>query len=255
MIDDLALVHRYDQRGSGRSRSLGPFEVSSFIEDLEALRAHWRHDRWVVGGHSWGANLALFYALAHPNRTLGVIYIAGTGIKWGWQEHARAYRLARLTEDELTELTEIENEIATGNMSRQARFLRLMWSTDFADRANASVLERQPLYEFPRNEAVFQAASKSYRAALHAGTRERRPSPRRPAARPPRRGGLRPHASPAGRGTGTARRMGGTTGRCTLAVARATPADGSTAPPVSDEMHLSALPRGQMKSKNESDSK
>jgi proline iminopeptidase len=153
MIEDLALVHRYDQRGSGRSRSSGPFEVSSFIDDLEALRAHWRHDRWVVGGHSWGANLALFYALAHPDRTLGVIYMAGTGIDWGWQEDARARRIARLTDDERTELTEIEREIATGDLSRQTQFLRLMWSTDFADRANARVLDGQPLYEFPRNES------------------------------------------------------------------------------------------------------
>jgi len=65
MVEDLALVHRYDQRGSGRSRSDGPFDVASFVADLEALRRHWRHDRWLVGGHSWGANLALFYALAH----------------------------------------------------------------------------------------------------------------------------------------------------------------------------------------------
>ena len=81
MVDDVALVHRYDQRGAGRSRSNGPFEVASLVADLDALRAHRRHDRWVVGGHSWGANLALFYALAHPDRTLGVVYHAGTGLR------------------------------------------------------------------------------------------------------------------------------------------------------------------------------
>ena len=71
MVEGLALVHCYDQRGSGRSRSSGPFDVASFVADLEALRRHWGHDRWLVGGHSWGANLALFYALRHPDRTLG----------------------------------------------------------------------------------------------------------------------------------------------------------------------------------------
>jgi molybdenum cofactor cytidylyltransferase len=79
MVDDLALVHRYDQRGSGRSRSSGPFDVEAFVADLEALRRRWGHERCLAGGHSWGANLALCYALAHPDRTLGVIYLAGSG--------------------------------------------------------------------------------------------------------------------------------------------------------------------------------
>ena len=73
MVDDIACVHVYDQRGGGRSPSQGPFDIESFVEDLEALRRHWGHERWIVGGHSWGAALALFYALAHPEKTIGII--------------------------------------------------------------------------------------------------------------------------------------------------------------------------------------
>ncbi len=94
MIDDLARVHRYDQRGSGRSHGDGGFDVDTFIADLDALRTHWGHPKWVLGGHSWGANLALFYALAHPEHTLAVIYLAGTGLRWGWQQDAQQRRLA-----------------------------------------------------------------------------------------------------------------------------------------------------------------
>ncbi|MGZ4248101.1 MAG: alpha/beta fold hydrolase [Solirubrobacteraceae bacterium] len=154
MVEDLALVHRYDQRGSGRSRSDGPFDVASFVADLEALRQHWRHDRWLVGGHSWGANLALFYALEHPDRTLGLIYLAGAGVHWGWQEDAQRRRLARLTEDERAELAELQGRLATADATDTQRFVRLMWTTDFADRRNARVLDQHPLYEFPRNETV-----------------------------------------------------------------------------------------------------
>lgn len=166
MVEDLALVHRYDQRGSGRSRSDGPFDVASFVADLEALRRHWRHDRWVVGGHSWGANLALFYALEHPDRTLGLIYLAGTGVRWGWQEDAQRRRLARLTDDERVELAELEGRLATADATETQRFLRLMWTTDFADRRSARVLDQHPLYEFPRNERVFRAVNQSYRDLL-----------------------------------------------------------------------------------------
>jgi proline iminopeptidase len=173
MVEDLALVHRYDQRGSGRSRSSGPFDVDSFVADLEALRRHWNHDRWLVGGHSWGANLALFYALRHADRTLGVIYLAGTGLRWGWQEDAQRRRLARLTDDERAELEQLQERMLGGDADATERFLRLMWTTDFADRASARVLDRQPLYEFPRNEAVFAAVSDSYKRLLDSGIEDR----------------------------------------------------------------------------------
>jgi proline iminopeptidase len=170
MVDDLARVHRFDQRGSGRSRSDGPFEVDAMVADLEALRSHWGHERWVVGGHSWGASLALFFALAHPLRTLGVIYLCGSGLRWGWQEDARPRRLARLTADERAELAGLEARLGEGDPAVVERFLRLMWTTDFVDRARAdAVLDAAALYAFPRDERVFRAVAASQRARLHAG--------------------------------------------------------------------------------------
>jgi proline iminopeptidase len=169
MIEDLARVHRYDQRGSGRSSSNGPFEVACFLDDLEALREHWGYQRWVVGGHSWGANLALFYALAHPENTVGVIYLAGTGLRWGWQEEARKRRLPRLTEDECAELARLEQAMAGGNRSVIEHFLRLWWSTDFAEREKAKILDERPLYEYPRDETIFRETTQSYKAHLNAG--------------------------------------------------------------------------------------
>ena len=173
MLDDIALVHRYDQRGSGRSHSDGPFTVEAFVADLEALRAHWGHDGWIVGGHSWGANLALFYALAHPERTLGLVYIAGTGLRWGWQEDAMRRRLARLTDDEREELARLQSRLSSRDDAVMERFLRLMWTTDFADRATSERLGEEPLYAFPRNESVFLAASADYRTVLERGVSEK----------------------------------------------------------------------------------
>jgi proline iminopeptidase len=75
MVEDLACVHRSDQRGGGRSIAKGMPDVDGLIADLETLRTHRGHQQWIVGGHSWGANLALLYALAHPDRVTGVIYM------------------------------------------------------------------------------------------------------------------------------------------------------------------------------------
>lgn len=173
MVDDLAVVHRYDQRGAGRSRSDGPFDVISFLSDLEALREHWGHRQWLVGGHSWGANLAMFYAMAHPDKTLGVIYLAGTGLRWGWQEDAQRRRLARLSDDERAELAQLQRQLGGGDPAITERFLRLTWTTDFADRRHARVLDECPLYHFPRNEQVFKAASDSCKTLLDSGLEDR----------------------------------------------------------------------------------
>ncbi len=170
MVEDVARVHLYDQRDCGRSPATGPFGIATFVADLEALRTHWKHERWVVGGHSWGAALALFYALAHPDRTLGVLYLAGTAIRWGWKESVQCERMSRLTTDEHQELKALGKRLEGNEDERgQARFLRLMWSTDFASPEAAAVLDHQPLYGFPRADAVARAVQNDWRTRLDEG--------------------------------------------------------------------------------------
>ena len=170
LLDDVARVHRYDQRGGGRSSADGPYDVATFVADLDALRAHWGHARWIVGGHSWGATLALLYALARPDRTLGVLSLSGTGVRWGWQATTRAHRLARLTAAERRELQALEARLGAGDPGDAARFLRLMWTTDFADRPTAdAALDAAPLYAYPRADAVFRAVAADQRRILDGG--------------------------------------------------------------------------------------
>jgi proline iminopeptidase len=126
-----------------------------------------------VGGHSWGANLALLYALAHPDNTLGVIYLAGSGLTRDFEDQVRAERLARLTDAERVELSQLAGLLPGVDPAVTERFLRLMWTTDFADRRTASrVLDGRPLYEFPRNEEVFRSVSASFEGAADDGLAE-----------------------------------------------------------------------------------
>ncbi len=77
MIDDVAQVIRFEGQGCGRSSSAALYDVESAVNDLEAIRKYYGVARWVVGGHSWGSELALAYALEYPDRVFGVIGIAG----------------------------------------------------------------------------------------------------------------------------------------------------------------------------------
>jgi proline iminopeptidase len=99
MIDDLIRVYRFEPRGCGRSTMAGPYDVQTCLHDLEALRVHSGHERWMVGGHSWGAFLALAYALEYPDHVIAIVYLAGAGIQDDRQWHA-AYQAGRDAERE-----------------------------------------------------------------------------------------------------------------------------------------------------------
>jgi proline iminopeptidase len=132
-------------------------------------------------GHSWGAALALFYALAHPERSLGVVYLGGTAIRWGFEQRAWRERFRRLSPDERQELARLDRRLKAGGGGAadggaadpdrdRARYLRLIWSTDFATReAATSALDRAPLYEFPRADQVAAAVREDWQARLEAG--------------------------------------------------------------------------------------
>jgi proline iminopeptidase len=66
----------FDQRGAGRSRPKGSREANTLqhlIADMEAIRARFGFDRWLLVGGSWGATLALAYAQACPEHVSGIV--------------------------------------------------------------------------------------------------------------------------------------------------------------------------------------
>ena len=60
----------YDQRGGGRSAVAREVPVGwrEQVADLEALREAWGLPTLTLAGYSWGALLAVLYALEHPDR-------------------------------------------------------------------------------------------------------------------------------------------------------------------------------------------
>ena len=67
-----------EPRGVGRSGG-GPHTMERAIDDLEAIRRQVGADTWIVVGHSWGSDLALRYAVMHPESVTAVVGIAGKG--------------------------------------------------------------------------------------------------------------------------------------------------------------------------------
>lgn len=134
LLADLATVVRWDQRGCGRSEPCaGPWTTDRFVADLDAVRRHFALDRTVLLGHSWGAQLALSYALAHPERVAALVYVSGTGIDpvSSWHTRFRENFDARL--GEVPERRSRWRELPDGDPERAV----LQWSVEFEDRERA----------------------------------------------------------------------------------------------------------------------
>lgn len=136
-----ATVHRWDQRGCGRSQRAGaePHTMARYVADLDAVRASFGLDRVLLLGHSWGARLALEYALGHPERVAGLVYVSGTGIDapGTWHPAYESGFRAGLGEhlprwSELRELRESRDSHGRLTAAEEREMCVLQWSADFA---------------------------------------------------------------------------------------------------------------------------
>ncbi|MEZ5911095.1 MAG: prolyl aminopeptidase [Paracoccaceae bacterium] len=100
----------FDQRGCGHSQPHAAVEANTtwhLVADIERIRTELGIDRWIVFGGSWGATLALIYAITHPDPVrhlvlrgvflmtraeLNWFYGGGAGAFWPdrWAEFAQA---------------------------------------------------------------------------------------------------------------------------------------------------------------------
>ncbi|MEV6901238.1 alpha/beta hydrolase [Amycolatopsis sp. NPDC051372] len=156
MFGDLAAVLatrlrviRWDQRGCGRSERRGPYSLAQTIADLDAVRRYFGLARATVLGHSWGATLALRYALDHPAHVAKLVYVSGTGLGRAWHpsyEHNLAGRLG----PDLSRLRDLNSRARTPAEDRELAVLQ--WSADFPDPSTALThAERMATPWFPIN--------------------------------------------------------------------------------------------------------
>ncbi|MFJ5264470.1 alpha/beta fold hydrolase [Streptomyces sp. NPDC088387] len=141
LLGDLTPVIRWDQRGCGRSeRCAGPWTTERFVADLDAVRRHHGLDRMALLGHSWGAQLALSYALAHPGRVSALVYVAGTGIgpDVDWHPAYERNFAARLGEnpEHLARWRELQDR-PEPTEAEEREWAVLHWSVEFVDRERA----------------------------------------------------------------------------------------------------------------------
>ena len=98
---DPALFHviLFAQRGSLPSTPTGEVAENDtwhLVDDIEAIRALFGIDRWIVFGGSWGSTLALTYAIKHPTHVSGLVLrgiFLGRQRELDWMYHDGASRV------------------------------------------------------------------------------------------------------------------------------------------------------------------
>ena len=133
----------FDQRGCGKSTPHASLEENTtwdLVGDMERLRAELGIERWQIYGGSWGASLALAYALKHPERVTemvlrGIFLLRNWEIDWFYQSGASAIfpdaweeYLAPIPEAEHGDLLRAYHRRLTGTDREERRRAALAWS-------------------------------------------------------------------------------------------------------------------------------
>ena len=131
----------FDQRGCGRSRPAASIEANTtwhLVSDMERIRRALGIDAWMLFGGSWGATLALVYAITHPERVRhlvlrGVFLMTRAELDWFYGGGAARFhpeewhRLIRALPDH--ERGDIigayHRRLFSGNHAEEVRFARL----------------------------------------------------------------------------------------------------------------------------------
>ncbi|MGE0396621.1 MAG: alpha/beta fold hydrolase [Kofleriaceae bacterium] len=82
-LGDTHRLHYVDLRGNGRSprpTSYANIDHATWADDLDLVRASRDLPRWTILGHSYGAFIALRYALRHPERVERLILVGSAPV-------------------------------------------------------------------------------------------------------------------------------------------------------------------------------
>jgi proline iminopeptidase len=163
---DVYRVVLFDQRGCGRSRPHASVEENTtwhLVQDIETIRAVLGIDRFIVFGGSWGATLALVYAITHPDQVSqlvlrGVFLMTKAELDWFYGGGAAAFfpeLWARFVNPipvvERKNLIDAYNRrLFSGNLMEETRFGRI-WAN--WENGLASVQNEGPIGESPAEYA------------------------------------------------------------------------------------------------------
>ncbi|MDP4034356.1 MAG: prolyl aminopeptidase [Pseudorhodobacter sp.] len=152
----------FDQRGCGRSKptaSVANNTTWHLVADIETIRTALAIERFIVFGGSWGATLALIYAITHPERVAqlvlrGVFLMSQAELDWFYRGGAGAFFpdlwarfVAPIPEAERGDLiAAYHRRLFSGNLPEETRLGRIWaaWENALASFGNEGAVGESP---------------------------------------------------------------------------------------------------------------
>ncbi|MCA3442504.1 MAG: prolyl aminopeptidase [Rhodobacter sp.] len=152
----------FDQRGCGRSRPHASVHANTtwdLVADIEVIRMALGIDRWICFGGSWGATLALIYAISHPDRVAhlvlrGVFLMTRAELDWFYGGGVGAFFpdlwerfVAPIPQEERGDLIgAYHRRLFSGNLMEESRFGRTWagWENALASINNEGATGESP---------------------------------------------------------------------------------------------------------------
>ncbi|MCA3437351.1 MAG: prolyl aminopeptidase [Rhodobacter sp.] len=152
----------FDQRGCGRSRPHASVHANTtwdLVADIEVIRTALGIDRWICFGGSWGATLALIYAISHPDRVAhlvlrGVFLMTRAELDWFYGGGVGAFFpdlwerfVAPIPQEERGDLIgAYHRRLFSGNLMEESRFGRAWagWENALASINNEGATGESP---------------------------------------------------------------------------------------------------------------
>lgn len=148
----------FDQRCSGRSTTTSPDSVSLdfFVDDVEALRQELKLAKVTILAHSWGALVALQYALSYPEKVKKMIWSNPVAFSTEYNPELAAVQKKRMTKKDSTDRAQLlaSPEFKNGDASAYKKLLLLSFRHSFYKPANREKLA----YEMPDNYVLASRA-------------------------------------------------------------------------------------------------
>jgi proline iminopeptidase len=137
----LAKTHRlifYDQRGTGKSGGAidaSTISLKNFVEDVESMRKTYGLDKMNLLGHSWGGNLAMFYAVRYPQNLKSLILADASAASIEMLKMVSKAQQEHMTPKDVNEFAKLtkEERFKQGQPEAAEEFFRIVFRSSFYD--------------------------------------------------------------------------------------------------------------------------
>lgn len=146
----------FDQRATGQSHT-SPLDSTTInlkqsVQDISSLLKDLKLDRVTIVGHSWGAMLAVNFAIAHPSQINKLVLIGSGPLAFSDFGIQEANIVARATKSERESIERLQDSMSQAKSPSESAAYRKQFGKQFL---------RLISYDAMRIDSIFEEVSKS----------------------------------------------------------------------------------------------